>query len=88
MKNPSDDNQLPTSGSKNTFDMNAASRPAQPKFDAYRKESAGKFVRHPPKNTKTVTKSSYNDPNTVGNANLAAQIAIAREQDAGDVDGL
>lgn len=86
MSNPADDNQKPHSGSKNTHDMNAVERPAQPILDKYRSEN--KFERHPPKNNKKITPCAYNDPNTVGMANLQRQIDISAEQSNESVDGL
>lgn len=88
--NPEDNRQLPRSGSKNTYDMNAIERTPQPKYDAFRAKNAAEgFVRHPPHRTRDISKGAgFNDPNVIGNANLKAQIEVAGEQENDDVDGL
>lgn len=75
-----------TTGSPNTFDMNAQKRSPQPIFDKYRAEN--KFERHPPKTNKTITAMKSNDPNVIGQANLKRQQDIAGELSNDSVDGL
>lgn len=83
---PTGGERTPMFGSKDIFVKNNEPRPKQPILDKYRQEN--KFERHPPKTHKAVSKSSYNDPNVVGNKNLQMQIDIAGEQDQDSVDGL
>ena len=81
--------RTPMFGSKDIFVKNNEKTSSQPKFDAYRKASQAGFVRHPPKTTKTISKGCVvDDNNAVGAKNLADQIAVAGEQDYGDVDGI
>lgn len=83
------DNPPLKSSSPNTYDMNAVIRPAQPKFDAFRKEAQAGWERHPPKTNKVVSNGAgYNDPNSVGQENLRKQIEVAGEQSDGCVNGL